>query len=224
MTPFASHPLLARSRAALLCAALLASALWLLALAPAPALAGQASAGELFFYPCSSCHPVVPGAPLPNEFKGHGIVLQGHDKLGKADTACLACHDDPAKDPGKLKLADGSLIDITGHVAQVCYRCHSAKYQEWTAGIHGKNKPKCTSSGCHDPHTPGYIYAEPLRPFVATGFQFAAVSERVAFTPLAAPPPDPHVLTPPWYSAVALVGLVIAGGLLGSLFVGRSKR
>ena len=114
----------------------------------APALAIQASSGELLFYPCTDCHPVTiipgtnrPSRPLPNDFKGHDIVLQGHDKLGKGNTACLACHDDPSRNPGMLKLADGSLIDIKGDVAQVCYRCHSAKYKEWKAGTHGKRKP-----------------------------------------------------------------------------------
>lgn len=194
--------------------------------APQSAFAGQASSGELFFYPCSSCHPVAEGATgaLPNKFEGHRIVLQGHDKLGTAETACLACHDDPAKDPAQLKLADGSLIDIKGDVAQVCFRCHSDKYKDWQIGVHGKDKPKCTSGGCHDPHTPGFMYAEPLRPFVATGFQFQVLSERTVFSPLAPPAPDPPVETPQWFAAVALVGVITAGSLLGSLFIGRSKR
>jgi len=197
-----------------------------------PAFAGQASSGELLYYPCTSCHPVqmIPGTErpskqLPNGFTGHKIVLEGHDTLGKGDAACLTCHDDPARDPGKLKLADGSLIDIkTGDIAKVCYRCHSAKYKEFIAGTHGKHKPSCLAAGCHDPHTPGFIYAEPLLPFLGSGFQFRVLSHREPFSPLAGPAPAAPVKTPLWFTLVAAVGVVVAGGLIGTLVTGRSKR
>lgn len=189
-------------------------------LAPEIAFAGQASSGDLFFYPCTSCHPVTvpegsdtPNKKLPNGFKGHEIRLIGHDALGAGDDACLACHDEPSKNPGKLKLADGTLVDIKGDVALVCYRCHSTKFKEWKAGTHGKHLGKCTASGCHDPHTPGFIYADPLRPFVGNGFQFKVLSERASFKPLAAPAPPPPVRFPGWYAAVAVLGVVVVGGL-----------
>jgi hypothetical protein len=128
------------------------------------------------------------------------------------------------KDPGKLKIAGGGSVDITGDVAQVCYRCHSAKYKEWKAGAHGRNQPKCTSAGCHDPHTPGWIYAGPLLPFVGTGFQFKVLSERVAFSPLAPPAPAPPVETPGWFLAAAVVGLAGAAGIAGKLALERPRR
>ncbi|MBI5231188.1 MAG: hypothetical protein HY876_03370 [Coriobacteriales bacterium] len=203
-------------------------ALVALAVAPAgPAFAGQAASGELLFYPCSSCHPVSEGggAALPNRFEGHKVVLEGHDKLGTEKSACLVCHDDPAKDPGKLKLADGSLIDIKGDVAQVCYRCHSQKYEEFKAGAHGKNKPKCTSAGCHDPHAPGSMYADALLPFTGSGFQFKVLPEREAFLPLPPPAPDPAVETPLWFVAIATLGIVAVGGQAARLISrGRSHR
>jgi hypothetical protein len=122
-----------------------------LLLAPAvPAFAGQASSGELFFYPCTNCHPVTmvpgpggtehPAKPLPNGMSGHRIVLEGHDKLGNPDDACLVCHDDPARNPGKLKIAGGGFVDIKGDISLVCYRCHEAKYREFKAGTHGKHQ------------------------------------------------------------------------------------
>lgn len=196
------------------------------------AFAGQASSGQLFFYPCTSCHPIrfIPGTdksarPLPNNFRGHQIVLQGHDVLGKGDAACLVCHDDPTRNPGMLKAADGSLIDIkTGDIALVCYRCHSDKYWEWKAGTHGKHKPSCVAAGCHDPHSPQYIYAGPSMPFVGTGFQFQALPQRVAFKPLARPAPYPATVIPGWFVAVAVLGVVVAGGLVGMLASGRFKR
>jgi hypothetical protein len=192
-------------------------------------LAGQSATGELLFYPCTSCHPVEAGKPpakLPNGFKGHQIKLLAHDNLGQGSTACLVCHDDPAKDPAKLKLIDGGLIDIKDDagVSKVCYRCHSDKYKEFEAGIHGKHQAKCTSSGCHDPHTPAWIYSEPLLPFVGTGFQVRAVSDRVPFIPLASAPVAPPVTTPWWLSLAAGLGLIASVGIAGTLTLGRLKR
>jgi hypothetical protein len=202
-----------------------------LLLSAPPAFAGQASTGDLFFYPCTSCHPVSPtavasGRKFPNGFTGHEIVLAGHDVLGKDGAACLACHEPPTADPGMLKTVDGSLVDIRGDVSLVCFRCHSARYAEWKAGVHGKRQPKCTSAGCHDPHTPGFIYAGPLLPFVGTGFQFRVRPARQAFTPLASPAPRgiPPVETPTWFVVVVVLGLFAAAGMVAALIRGRSKR
>jgi len=201
--------------------------------AATPAFAGQASSGGLLFYPCTSCHPVhlIPGTEtpdrkLPNGFEEHQIELIGHDKLGKGeDGPCMACHDEPTRNPGKLKAIDGSLIDVkTGDIALVCYRCHSSKYKEWKAGTHGKRKPSCVSGGCHDPHTPQFIYAQPLVPFAGTGFQFKAVADREPFAPLAPPAPAPATVIPAWFAIVEALGVVVAGGLAGGLVLGRLKR
>jgi hypothetical protein len=129
-----------------------------------------------------------------------------------------------ARNPGMLKLADGSLVDIKGDVALVCYRCHSTKYKEWKAGTHGKHQAKCTAAGCHDPHTPGFIYASSLMPFIGTGFQFKVLSKREPFMPLASPALAPAVQIPWWFTGLAVLGLVAVGGLAGTLVVGRSKR
>jgi hypothetical protein len=208
---------------------LLAAAFFLIS--ATPAIAGQASSGELFFYPCTTCHPLTPGvAPtgrkLPNGFTKHEIVLVGHDVLGKGTAACVVCHDDPRRNPGLLKTVDGSLVDIRGDVSLVCQKCHSAKYAEFRAGVHGKHELKCTSAGCHDPHTPGFIYAKPLLPFVGTGFQFRVRPVREAFMPLASPAPRgiPPVETPVWFVVLVVVGTILAVGLAGALIAGRSKR
>lgn len=204
-------------------AALLAAAM----LAPLPAFGGQASAGKLAFHPCTKCHPVTDGGKsLPNGFEKHEIELEIHDVLGRDEAACLRCHDDPTRDPGKLKLPDGSLIDIKddAHLAEVCRTCHSAKYEEWQQGVHGKGLPKCTSAGCHDPHTPGWIFASALPPFTGTGFQFRVLPEREPFKPLAPPPVAPAVQTPAWLLALAAVGLGAVAGLAGKLVSGRAKR
>lgn len=197
---------------------------------PTLASAGHASTGELAFYPCTRCHPVTLGAdgkptkPLPMGLEKHEIVLESHDILGAGDKACLACHDEPTKNPGMLKLADGSLIEVDGDTSRVCQRCHFEKYRDFQVGVHGKRAAKCTAAGCHDAHTPSWIYVAALPPFQGTGFEVRAVGERVAFTPFAPPPVYPPVETPLWLTIVASLGAVVSAGMVGLIIRGRSKR
>lgn len=199
-------------------------------LVPAIAHAGQASTGSQAFYPCTRCHPVTigpdgkPTKPLPIGLTQHEISLEAHDILGEGDRACLVCHDDPSRDPGKLILSDGSLVEVTGDVSQVCRRCHFEKYREWQVGIHGKHEPKCTASGCHDPHTPSWIYVAALPPFQGTGLQVRAVGEREPFMPLAGPPPAPAVFTPVWLTVVTVLGGLLGIGILSYLVLGKARR
>lgn len=199
-----------------------------LLLVPGVARASQASSGKLLFYPCTSCHPLDPGRPaskkLPNGFSGHSVILTSHEVLGKGSAACLVCHDSPAKDPGRLKLVDGSLISITGDISRVCYRCHSDKHREFRAGMHGKREPKCTAAGCHDPHTPGSMYAGSVAPFIGSGFRLNVLPEREPFSPLAAPAGAPPVETPAWLQVMTVLGVVAIGGISGSLAFGRARR
>jgi len=196
----------------------------------APAFAGHSSTGKAAFLPCTRCHPVFvdandqPTKPLPNGFKKHEITLEVHDVLGKGTEACLACHDDPTRDPGKLKTPDGTLVDITGDISRVCQKCHFEKFREWQAGIHGKREPKCTAAGCHDPHTPSWIYVAALPPFQGTGMEVRAVAPRAAFKPFAPPAPAPPVDTPIWLVVVASLGAVVSAGAVAYLVLGRSGR
>ncbi|MDY0087203.1 MAG: hypothetical protein RBS78_01405 [Coriobacteriia bacterium] len=163
-------------------------------------------------------------AALPNDFEGHRIVLEKHDVLGEGGDACLVCHDDPARDPGKLRVLGGGFADVGGDVSGLCATCHSGIYNEWSEGMHGRNEPTCTSAGCHDPHTPSWIHGDPLPPFVNTGFTVRAVSDRIPFTPLAAYPVKPPVKTPAWLRLVALVGAVVSAGLVVLTVRGRLAR
>ena len=196
--------------------------------AVAPAFAGQAAPGELHFYPCDDCHPVAPDGtptkPIPNDFDGHDIVLEGHDVLGPENEACAVCHREPYEDPTILNIVASGTVDITGDVALVCYQCHQEKYRAWQNGIHGKHQESCSAAGCHDPHTPGYIYAEPLPPFVGTGFQFKILPETEPFTPLPPPAAAPPTTTPTWFIVLAVLGVVAAGGETLWLVRGRRKR
>ncbi len=224
-------PALRPALIATLAAALLTAAALALVLGAAPAYAGQAATGELAFYPCTQCHPVSVGADgkptkqLPIGMEKHQIVLEVHDTLGKGSTGCLACHDDPTRNPGMLKLADGSLVDVQGDVSRVCQRCHFEKYREFTAGIHGRDQEKCTSAGCHDPHTPSWIYVPALKPFQGTGIQVRAVgATREPFKPFAGPPVDPPVYTPAWLTVASVIGALVSLGLIGFLVFGRRTR
>jgi hypothetical protein len=80
------------------------------------------------------------------------------------------------------------------------------------------------AAGCHDPHTPQYIYAGPLRPFLGTGFQFKILPVRQPFTPLASPPLAPATVTPVWFLAISMAGFLIVAGIIGMLVLERPKR
>jgi len=207
-----------------------------LLIAPAlPAYAGQASTGKLLFYPCTTCHPVfmVPGPngtehpskPLPNGMKEHVIKLEIHDSLatGGADS-CLVCHSDPTANPGVLKGVAGQTVDIKGDVSLVCNRCHEAQYKEFKVGTHGRHQASCVAAGCHDPHTPGYIYAAALPPFLGTGFQFQVLPVRVPFKPLMSPPSPPAIVTPLWFALISIAGFLVVVGIIVMLVLERSKR
>lgn len=208
-----------------------AAVLGALLLAPAPqAQAGLSSTGKLAFYPCNRCHPVFlgpdgkPTKPLPIGLEKHEIELKVHDILGVGDKACLACHQPPTEDPGKLILPDGTFVPVNGDVSRVCQRCHFEKYQQWKIGIHGKNQPACSAAGCHNPHSPSWIYVPALPPFLGTGMEVHAVSEREGFKPLASPPVPPPVETPVWLAVLSGVGFAISAGIVGVLIKGRAKR
>jgi len=204
--------------------------LFLVLVFAAPAFAGQASSGKLPYYPCDRCHPVFldandnPTKPLPNGLKKHEIKLEGHDILG--EEACVVCHDDPTKNPGKLKLPDGTLVDIQGDVSRVCQRCHFAEYDAFKAGTHGKNQPKCTAAGCHDPHTPGYIFVAALPPFMGSGTQVRVLPQTVAFTSFPPPAayPAPKTITPTWLVVVAIVGSLVVFVMAVLLIRGRARQ
>lgn len=218
----------------MLVTALVAALAWAI-LPAAIATAGQSATGELAFSPCDQCHPVYldaagnPTKPLPVGMKKHEIVLEAHDVLGTDDQACLRCHSAPTDNPGMLKLPDGSRVDINGapaELSRVCQTCHEEKYREWTEGAHGKSMPKCTAAGCHDAHTPSWIYLPALPPFQGTGVEMKAVgaTTRQPFKPLAPPPLPPVVLTPGWLVVVVVLGAAAILGLVGYLVAGRAKR
>jgi len=129
-----------------------------------------------------------------------------------------------------LHAVDGSLIDVkTGDVGKLCEKCHFKKYEDFKAGIHGKGFASCVVAGCHDPHTPNYIYISPLPPFFGTGVQIKGVGlERTPFTPVMPPAVQPPTTNPLWFVIAADVLMVIAvlifGGLAAPALFERLKR
>ncbi len=208
------RPLLAALAPLALTATLLASV--------TPAFAAS-SPGTLVFYPCARCHPVgAAGVKTPIPFPKHQVRLEIHDVLGKGDEACLVCHESPAKDPGRLRLVGGGTVLVTGDVSRLCFGCHSQKYAEWKAGMHGR-APSCVTQGCHDPHTPGWIGIAPLTPFLGTTIETRILPQRVPFTALPPAPAPPPVETPPWLSLIAGAGAVLGLTLGGGLIVERMR-
>ena len=198
----------------------------------APALAGQAASGQLFFDPCTSCHPIASGAieggrKLPNDFKSHEIALEGHDKLGAGEAACVVCHESADKNPGMLKTIDGTSRRYQGRrlarLLQVPLRRSTRSGRPGSTGVGPPSAPPPAATTLT---RRGWIYAGPLMPFVGTGFQFRVLPDRKPFMPLMAPAPRgiPPVETPVWFAIVVTLGVVAAGGLVGTLIVGRSKR
>lgn len=190
------------------------------------AQASKSSGGKLLFFPCDKCHP--PGKDLPNGFQGHKVKLEHHDKLGEGKSACFACHQS-VDNPALLKLADGSFVPIDGEISRVCYGCHSDKYKEWKEGAHGESplkidgkygeNTKCTVKACHDPHTPGWIGITPILPYLGTTIEVEVMSEKKSFTALPQPASAPPVKTPSWLKILTLLGITLAGGLIGAPLV-----
>ncbi len=184
------------------------------------AFASKSSPGKLLFFPCDKCHPL--GANRPNNFEGHEIKLEKHDKLGQGNSACFVCHES-SDNPDLLKLADGSLINIDGDVSQVCYRCHFDKYEAWKEGLHGK-QPGCTAAGCHNPHSPAWISISPLPPFIGSSMEVkVAGSGREPFLALPPPPEAPGSPDLPIVKLLALLVVVgVGASLAGSRYLAKS--
>ena len=201
--------------------ALFALSAFLLFFSPARhAQAGKSSAGKLLFFPCDKCHPL--GATRPNNFEGHEIKLEKHDRLGQGNAACFVCHES-IDNPARLRLADGTLISIDGDVSQVCYRCHFEKYEAWKEGLHGK-QPGCTAAGCHNPHSPAWIAITPLPPFIGTTREVkVAGTGREPFEALPVPAEAPRSPNLPIVRVLALLAIVgAAGSVAGSRYLAKS--
>lgn len=184
------------------------------------AQAGKSSAGKLLFFPCDKCHPL--GEVLPNEFEGHKIKLEGHDKLGEGNAACFVCHQS-VDNPDSLILVDGGLVGIDDDASKVCYRCHSDKYGDWEDGLHGK-QPGCMAKGCHNPHSPAWIAISPIPPFLGTTQEIKVVgSSKEPFLALPIPPKEAEPESLPIAKILAFVlALGVAGSIGGSIYIANS--
>lgn len=154
------------------------------------------------------------------------IELDSHEKLGgPTQDACQVCHDMVVGEASYFILIDGSQVPfIEENVPQLCYRCHSNKYNEWQAGIHGKpGRASCIT--CHSPHRPGRFKVPPLPPFLNEPISFRVGPYAEPFTPLSPPADDPPPPSLPELEIVAILVFLLSGGLLGiSIAMGMSAK
>ncbi len=126
--------------------------------------------GEPVGVGCATCHDAAEGstaiADAPGEpEKFHASVKPEHGAL-----ACDSCHD---ADRTRLKLADGSPLDL-GDALQLCAQCHGPQYRDYSHGAHGgmtgcwdlercgRERNHCLD--CHGAHNPKYPTFLPVFP------------------------------------------------------------
>lgn len=116
-------------------------------------------------FPCSECHDpdFMESDPTVREL---GDVHEGRPfDHGGDEMWCLDCHD--TSDYDMLHLSGGQQLEFVD-APKLCGQCHSERYMDWQAGVHGKRTGKWngakffeTCSKCHDPHSPHAQTYEP---------------------------------------------------------------
>jgi hypothetical protein len=131
----------------------------------APAFTVVPRVEHLTFFPCSTCHAVLPPDPEPRKLAGapHPAALDH----GKGRFWCLECHQ--LKDRDHLHTLAGRSVDFNDAYL-VCGQCHFDRQKDWYFGAHGKRADNwlgprviynCTA--CHDPHSPAVKPRAPNR-------------------------------------------------------------
>jgi hypothetical protein len=158
------------------------------------------------------------------------IELKGHDKLSEdRRNACRVCHLSD-EDPTLLKLADGTTVSIMKEVPKLCYQCHQRKYKDWEDGIHGK-QPKCTTIGCHNPHSP-FMEKETIEETVEATFSDVLTESiptkpilkkvELPFPPIQSNPPSPHFTDLNVLAIIVFIALIIL--IIGPMVWERRKK
>jgi len=151
---------------------------------------------RLTFYPCATCHGVIPTNPTPRAVLLHAPIglVDGILDHGQQRFWCLTCHN--PDDRNSLQTLAGVKVDFN-EAWKVCGQCHSARQKDWYFGAHGKRvdnwhgdaeRYNCTE--CHNPHRPPFRQQKPqpappvrvgLEPMPKVGAShFARVWERHA--------------------------------------------
>ncbi|NQU49824.1 MAG: hypothetical protein HQ519_14325 [Planctomycetes bacterium] len=116
-------------------------------------------------FPCSECHDpdFMEYDPSVRELGDpHDVVEFNH---GGGKMWCIDCHD--STDFDMLHLSGGQQIEFKD-APQLCGQCHSERYADWQAGVHGKRtgmwngaKDYQPCSQCHSGHNPHFGTFEP---------------------------------------------------------------
>ncbi|MBS0002365.1 MAG: hypothetical protein KFF45_04720 [Thioalkalivibrio sp.] len=109
---------------------------------------------ELEHVPCKDCHQYMDPNPEPRQLVDSPHVAEV--RHGKADMWCTACH--APENHQQLRALSGLAVDFDDS-HRVCRDCHSATYQDWLYGAHGKRvgswqgeREILNCTACHDPH------------------------------------------------------------------------
>ncbi len=99
------------------------------------------------------------------EHKAHWDIKVNHANENAMN--CATCHNN--SDMDNLHSLTGNTVDFNQSY-QLCAQCHSAQFEDWKGGAHGKNiggwaKPRAafTCVNCHNPHEPQIASKWPAR-------------------------------------------------------------
>lgn len=120
----------------------------------------------LFEYTCNECHRVFDTVDgKKTRIAEHVDLKLNHGK----DVGCLSCHH---KTNRNAYVANDGREIPSNRPEELCSRCHSITYRDWTAGAHGRTTGAWNRAGtgwralvcteCHNPHSPQFPYLAPM--------------------------------------------------------------
>ncbi|MCL6265436.1 cytochrome c3 family protein [Flagellimonas myxillae] len=123
--------------------------------------------GQIKSFACTECHSksLAQLQKGPKEPKAHWDIKLNHANANAMN--CATCHNGTNMD--NLHSLTGNTIDFNQSY-QLCAQCHSAQFEDWKGGAHGKNiggwaEPRAamTCINCHNPHRPQIGSKWPVR-------------------------------------------------------------
>lgn len=123
--------------------------------------------GKLTFYPCDTCHQLIPTNPTPRKLEASPHEIEFTHGAGRF--WCLTCHE--SEERNHLRTLDGARKLEFDDAYLVCGQCHANRQKDWYFGAHGKRVANwqgerqlnnCTH--CHDAHDPAIKPRKPQPP------------------------------------------------------------
>lgn len=122
---------------------------------------------KLTFYPCDTCHNLIPVNPTPRKLEASPHQIEFNHGGGRF--WCLSCHHTDERN--HLRTLDGARKLEFDEAYLVCGQCHANRQKDWYFGAHGKRVANwhgerqlhnCTH--CHDAHDPRIKPRKPQPP------------------------------------------------------------